>query len=447
MTNPWFEAQRKFAENWSSTMQAPFAMHPFANGVSSPWQQSWEYWQNLFGQNRDPMRIFAEMQGTIEETARTTAEKMLASQMQGMQLMQQVTAAWQTLAQNALSGNEWQTVLSQYVEQMRSQSTETAEQWFSINASTSELWQQYLEQMQQLGQPWLQAWTNTAMQTPAQLGALFSQGLGGGNLANGAFSPVDIFAPYWDLFEQTVGRTINSPALGLSREYVAELATAFETWQQHRRAEFEFYAIVNEGGMRTFEALMQRLVQQAQQGNPIQTPRQLIDLWVEIGDTVLTELFRSERYSQAQANLVNSSMKLRLAQRTLLEDWLQLNDLPTRSELDEAHKTIHGLRQEVKALKKSLNGMKTEVAAVSTAQAAAQSATETEAAETSAPEKSENAAPKQSTGRSSKTKAASKSTGRKRSTRKATSATQTDAAAEAETSNPTTTDAPAEEEK
>ena len=47
-------------------------------------------------------------------------------------------------------------------------------------------------------------------------------------------------------------------------------------------------------------------------------------------------------------------MTYRIQQREIAEASLSLYDLPTRSEVDEAHRNIYELRKEVKALKKAL---------------------------------------------------------------------------------------------
>jgi len=440
MTNPWLDAQKKMMEYWANAMQSPFAANPVmetaANGAAQSWPQPWAIWQNMFWQSMEPMRAAWTLHGDMAQTAQDTAEKMLASQMHLMQLMQNVAQAWQVLAQSAATGEDWRAALTRYVEQLRTQWTAAAEQWYALGGSSADLWGTYLEQMQQSGQPWLQAWVQSVVESQSQMGRAMTQAMtdvmtkgatngfsGNAAFPAGMFTPSAVFGPYWDAFDQTVGALINSPTLGLTREYVAELTEAFDAWVENRRAEFDYYAILHEGWLRTFETLMRRLVQQVQAGQPVQTPRQLLDLWVEIGDRELTELFATERYANAQANLVNTSMTLRLKQRNLLEDWLHSNDMPTRSDVDEAHKVIHDLRKEVRALKKTLGTVQNDVSAV----AESQSQLEQAQAAAAKQAKASKAASKKTTRRKSSqakstTKSTTKSAGAKRSTGQSTTA-------------------------
>jgi polyhydroxyalkanoate synthesis regulator phasin len=47
-------------------------------------------------------------------------------------------------------------------------------------------------------------------------------------------------------------------------------------------------------------------------------------------------------------------MIYRVYQQQLMEVFMKMYDLPTRSEVDEIHHSIYGLRKEVKSLKKAL---------------------------------------------------------------------------------------------
>lgn len=50
---------------------------------------------------------------------------------------------------------------------------------------------------------------------------------------------------------------------------------------------------------------------------------------------------------------MNAALIYRQRQQQLMEVFLKLNDLPTRSEVDEIHRSIYELRKEMKTLKKA----------------------------------------------------------------------------------------------
>jgi len=80
----------------------------------------------------------------------------------------------------------------------------------------------------------------------------------------------------------------------------------------------------------------------------------LVLLWTRGAEEVFTQNFRTEEYVLARGKMLNAGMAYRSRERAIIESFLKLYDLPTRSELDETHRRIYELRKEVKALKKTL---------------------------------------------------------------------------------------------
>ena len=52
--------------------------------------------------------------------------------------------------------------------------------------------------------------------------------------------------------------------------------------------------------------------------------------------------------------MVTAAMRYRMAERTLVETFLKMTDIPSRSELDEAFQEIYALRRELRALRREL---------------------------------------------------------------------------------------------
>ena len=63
---------------------------------------------------------------------------------------------------------------------------------------------------------------------------------------------------------------------------------------------------------------------------------------------------RSERYLNSQARLLKASTELRLAQQAVAEYYGQMFGLPTRTELDDVHRTVTELRRALRAVERRL---------------------------------------------------------------------------------------------
>jgi class III poly(R)-hydroxyalkanoic acid synthase PhaE subunit len=111
---------------------------------------------------------------------------------------------------------------------------------------------------------------------------------------------------------------------------------------------------VAEAWLKLFERFQKELVALAEKGEKIESLERLANFWIELADQVFIEVFRSERYILAQGELLRASMAFRIQQRRIIELGLKSLDLPTRSELDAAHRQSYNQRNALKRLKKEV---------------------------------------------------------------------------------------------
>ena len=340
----WFNTQQKMAENWFELFGV--AMRNGLNGA--PAQATASFFPGILAQwnawAEQSMQLFSE---TNSRTAETVAGQLFASQEQLIKLMRLVTEAWQTIAASGPTPEAWQKALQSYIEQMRQQLTASldAAKW---TQNSAELWQRYLQEMQKWGQPWLSAW----QQLPNPWGAAF-----GPNSSNPLREVTNL---YWNAFEQTFGQSMGTSSLGLTRDFNEKVNKAFTLWREQQQAMLDCQLLLGNTWLTAFHLLMQKLIALAQSGKPLENPKQLANLWVEVADEQFITLFHSASYAQVQGQLVNSSMALRRQLREINEVWLRAQDMPTRTDLDEAHRQIYELRKEVKALKKAMSARQAE---------------------------------------------------------------------------------------
>ena len=218
----------------------------------------------------------------------------------------------------------------------------TANGWQDVSG----LWQQYLKQAQELSQPWLRLMTRDA---PTHIGR---------SLPGDHTELLELSKHYWDAYERTIGRLLGSPSLGYSRELNHLLGEGFDAWQEFVRAGFEYRIVIGDAWTNAFKRSMAKLSELGEQGKPITSMKDLIEVWTDIGDEAFTEVFESKRYIDAQARILNASMALRHKQQEIVDDLLKGSFVPSRAEVDEAHQGLYELRKEVRDLKKQLATMR-----------------------------------------------------------------------------------------
>ncbi|HEY9631920.1 MAG TPA: class III poly(R)-hydroxyalkanoic acid synthase subunit PhaE [Coleofasciculaceae cyanobacterium] len=205
----------------------------------------------------------------------------------------------------------------------------------------AELWQIYVKGLQKLAQLWAES-----LQQLRESGS----GVVGGY----AGALIELSNLYWNMYEKTLGSVLQSPSLGYSREFNNKLLKSFDAWINFSKASFDYQVLLLDVWLKASEELMRELASSEEKGETIQNWQQFLQVWSSVFDRVFAQTFRSQDTLEVQGNFLNSAMTYRLYQQQLMEVFLKMYDLPTRSEVDEVHRSIYELRKEVKSLKKAL---------------------------------------------------------------------------------------------
>ena len=328
------DTQQQMWKSWSHLMP----------GIPSPTSYNWA------ATNQPPQGAVEGFQAWTagsEQILKDVAERLRTTQDNMLRFLELSLRAWKAITPKSGSGEDWHTALQNHMGSLRQQLLQFPQEMQKALLDTDELWRLYREQWKGLVQPWAES----MRQTPWHFGQA-STGNGSALMA--------LPNLYWDAFEKTFGRLLESPSLGLTRELNQDMLKGFDAWLDYRRATFEYEATLGETWIHAFEEFMQQLVAMAEKGETIPSVKKLLFLWVEVVDRVFTDVFRSEEYIRIQGCLVNTATAYRLRERELVDAFLKTSHLASRSELDEAYRRIYELGKDVKELKKALKAIKAE---------------------------------------------------------------------------------------
>lgn len=158
---------------------------------------------------------------------------------------------------------------------------------------------------------------------------------------------------YWDAYERTMGRLLESPDVGYRREFDQRLLQSARAWIEFRSASFDYLAVLGRAWVEIVGEMMSELDSMGRQGKKVTSFVELLQLWTEVADRVLIEIFRREEYAKAQGRLLNASMAYRREERRTADAFLKMTHVPSQSDLDEVAREVHLLRREVRELRKS----------------------------------------------------------------------------------------------
>lgn len=144
------------------------------------------------------------------------------------------------------------------------------------------------------------------------------------------------------------------PAFGFTRQHQ-------ERWQQLARAQLDyqqqaqaFQSLLAEAGHDAFGRLERKLAERSQPGQQLESARALFDLWVDAAEESYAEIALSLRFREAYGNMVNAQMRLRAAVQREVEQLAEAVGMPTRSEVDAAHRKVARLEREMRRLREEL---------------------------------------------------------------------------------------------
>lgn len=249
---------------------------------------------------------------------------------------------WRGFLQLFGSEEDGQLTLQHYTREISNQVEAFLTGTLKTSQNAAELWQMNAQELQKLHQLWLTAW-GASIKSLSQTEAL---------KAGNPWIELNHF--YWNLlYEKTLGPLSQVPLLGPSRSFNHKFMQVFDAWAQLYPTSVDYQIVLAEIQMQSFLQLMQELNSLAAKGETIKDWQQFEQLWGRIVDQVFEQAFCLEDNLKVRGKLLNAMNHYKLQQQELLESWMNLMNLPTRSEIDEIHQSIYELRKEVKRLKSS----------------------------------------------------------------------------------------------
>jgi polyhydroxyalkanoate synthase subunit PhaE len=157
-----------------------------------------------------------------------------------------------------------------------------------------------------------------------------------------------------DRMDETLQRLSEGPRLADLWDTERKFLAVFTAWVALRRRSQEHNTVMLEAWLRAAGSFAKELNEMAEAGQKIESPREVLTLWVENANETMLETQRSERFLETQREVLKASTDLRLAQQELAAFYSDIFGYPTRAEVDDVHKTVTELRREVRALKREL---------------------------------------------------------------------------------------------
>lgn len=201
--------------------------------------------------------------------------------------------------------------------------------------STAELPQMYTDVLSRFYGPWMEAMQGL----PGKSAEAFKKGPQG---------YADVYRWWLEPYEQTWGRVLRVPPLGLERETIERVQKVNESLIEHYAAMTDYSSALYRVGTEAMQKVAGKLGEMHQKGQSPKTYKEFYTLWWTTNEDALHELFKSPEFSHLLGRVVEATMRLRKRYDDIMEEYLKALPVPTRSEMNDLYKTLYLLKKEVR---------------------------------------------------------------------------------------------------
>ena len=158
----------------------------------------------------------------------------------------------------------------------------------------------------------------------------------------------------WNQLDQQLQHLIDRPQFADVAEIDREALKALTIWLELRQVSAEHQLLVWNTWTQAFQRFLGRLAELSAEGKPVTGWQELAALWSEVANRALLEANRSEPFLDVQRRLLKGALRYRAQEREVAEKLCAQTHIPTRSEIDEVHRSIHDMKRELRALKRAV---------------------------------------------------------------------------------------------
>jgi len=172
-----------------------------------------------------------------------------------------------------------------------------------------------------------------------------------GNGARGLEQWVEDASPWLDAMRREAGSWLGMPAFGLGREHQERLQKLAQAQIDLQQRESAYNALMLKSLQRAYELFEGKLAEREEPGRQLKSARELFDLWIDAAEESYADIALSPEFREVYGALVNAQMRLRAGVQKEVELAGAMLGMPTRTELDSAHRKIAELERALRRMR------------------------------------------------------------------------------------------------
>ncbi len=242
--------------------------------------------------------------------------------------------------------------------------------WSKLAGNPSRDASHAIEQMSEHGQHLMQMLQTIAGRIAAgeavragDLAGDWQQALGGGNPMFDTLRHIATEgARGWDQFTQGIEPVLEAmrsernallglPAFGIGRERQEQMQQILQAQGDYAEKSAAYAALLAKASQHGLQRFERKLAERSEPGRQLDSLRALYDLWIDAAEEAYAEVAMSDEFRSTYGAMVNAQMRLKQLVQHELDRQVGALGLPTRAELDGAHRKIHAMQRELRELR------------------------------------------------------------------------------------------------
>ena len=309
-TDDWMSSQQDYLNSWTK-MSEQMAGTFKPKKPRNPWIEALDQWESL-------------VPGTGE--SQPYAQRMLDQGKAFFQMSEEISSFLNMLNDVNKSTDQWQQTLQSQMEQIKN-SFDTGQ------GDLAAFWNQPMD-------AWQSAMGDSVID-PETFFKNFNQQQGMEDMVN----------PAYDEMHKLLG----TPGVGPDRETHEQQRKYTRLWMDYQRTNQEYNTAHNRVGKEAVERLMQKMISMSEQGETLDSMREVYDLWIDSAEDAYADFAHSEEYQEIYGRMVNSLMALKQETRNMVDSTASSLGLPSSKGFDTVLKRLQEMRREIRTLQRAAN--------------------------------------------------------------------------------------------
>ncbi|MGY0504115.1 class III poly(R)-hydroxyalkanoic acid synthase subunit PhaE [Luteimonas sp. e5] len=145
---------------------------------------------------------------------------------------------------------------------------------------------------------------------------------------------------------------LDMPTFGVTREHQERLQRLFQAQLDYQDRLAEHNALLAKSSEEAFRRFEELLARHEAPGEEITSARALFDLWIDAAEDAFAKMALSPDYRDVYGRMVNTQMQLRRDVQGEIERFSGMLGMPTRTEIEAAHRKIAELERALRRLQR-----------------------------------------------------------------------------------------------